>query len=809
MKKLIFTAIFLIGTFGAVAQNTLNGIVQDSKTGENMLYANVALLRQSDSVFMRGGTTGTDGRFLIRDVADGTYMLRITSVGYASYTQTLEVKGDADLGTFKLMPGQTLSDVKVKAKKPLYAMDGEKNMYNVSEDVSLSSGTLSDALQNAPGVQVDAQGNITLRGSQSVEIWINDQPSHLDGEALKQYIKTLPAGTVERIEVISNPSARYGGGGAVINIVTNQKMVKNEFLSIGGSGAVTDDGNPMLRPFVSYVYANEKFSISAFGNYSYFKYPDLDNRYTEVMRNGDMLSDSISSEMTEKQTGHNLYFGFNGSYQFDKNNSLSVWFGIYPIFSSDANSGHVNWLHNPGEQDRGYSESSDFDQKYTGGYGGFWFEHKINPLGHKFSLSGSSNFTVNNTSCTNERDYNSESLDDFRYSKTKKDGDRYFSLSFDYALPFGDRDSNGTFRNELQTGISEGLSFNSGFQDYEIDGTRDATRCFDIYNTPSNTQIYATLQRRMGGFVAKLGLRGACEVLKSSYENDHSYDFTKTYLSLVPSLHLSYTTKDMHNFSLSYTRRTTNPSCTNLSRFAEYAQESYSTGNPDLKQCFTHNLELKWDKYFLKFGSVGLEAYYRGNANEIGTLTDVAYCDYFGRIVSFTQSVNMGNSHTAGLDANVMFRPTPFFNVRFGASLYDNYFNVQLRPEEWVSNEMLSYRFNINVWAKLWNMLDVFADFRYHSKQQEMFNVSQPEFTANIGASVDLFGKKMSAFVFIQDLFNSTNRDWNNSHAYYQMSTSSEFTNRWYFIGLTFRFGKLELESMTQQGNSMSSMGIK
>ena len=86
-------------------------------------------------------------------------------------------------------------------------MDGEKNMYNTKEDASIQTGTASDALQNAPGVEVDAEGNITLRGVSSVEIWVNDRPSHMNEEALKQYIKQLPANAIERIEVIANPSA--------------------------------------------------------------------------------------------------------------------------------------------------------------------------------------------------------------------------------------------------------------------------------------------------------------------------------------------------------------------------------------------------------------------------------------------------------------------------------------------------------------------------------------------------------------------------------------------------------------------------
>ena len=155
----------------------------------------------------------------------------VAGVGYAQTNDTIAIDSLYIPESVRM-----LEEMEVTAERPLYSVDGEKQLYNVSDDPSVQTGTASDALQNAPGVEVDAEGNITLRGSQSVEVWLNDRPSHLSGEALRQYIKTLPAGAIERIEVISNPSARYGGGGPVVNIVTRTKVKRNEFLTFGTSG---------------------------------------------------------------------------------------------------------------------------------------------------------------------------------------------------------------------------------------------------------------------------------------------------------------------------------------------------------------------------------------------------------------------------------------------------------------------------------------------------------------------------------------------------------------------------------------------
>ena len=143
------------------------------------------------------------------------------------------VKGDQNLGTLKLTPGTTrLDEVVIAEKRPMFLVEGEKTMYNVAEDPSIQTGTLSDALQNAPGVEVDVEGNITLRGTSSVEIWINDKPSKLTEENLKTYLQTLPANALERIEAITNPSAKYATDAeAVINIVTSAHVKSNQFVS--------------------------------------------------------------------------------------------------------------------------------------------------------------------------------------------------------------------------------------------------------------------------------------------------------------------------------------------------------------------------------------------------------------------------------------------------------------------------------------------------------------------------------------------------------------------------------------------------
>ncbi|MBO4599403.1 MAG: TonB-dependent receptor, partial [Bacteroidales bacterium] len=214
------------------------GTLQDSTNKEPIPYVNVAILDATDSTMVKGGITDLNGYFEIQNVPQGDMLLRVSAIGYANIYLPFTVSNNTALGTIKLVPGATtLKEVKVTASRPLYAMDGEKMIYNVADDPTIQTGTTSDALQNAPGVEVDIEGNITLRGVSSVEIWVNDKPSKLTEENLKTYLETLPANALDRIETITNPSAKYATSAeAVINIITSAYIKSNHFISFGVNG---------------------------------------------------------------------------------------------------------------------------------------------------------------------------------------------------------------------------------------------------------------------------------------------------------------------------------------------------------------------------------------------------------------------------------------------------------------------------------------------------------------------------------------------------------------------------------------------
>ena len=776
---------------------TVKGTVRDVKTGEALPLVNVGLMRTTDTVFMRGAASDFDGKFEIKDVKPGDYLLQASCVGYERYDQHMKIDKDVKNLEIKLKGGTLLETVEVTAERPLYMMDGEKNMYNTKEDVSIQTGTASDALQNAPGVEVDAEGNITLRGVSSVEIWINDRPSHMNEEALKQYIKTMPANAIERIEVITNPSARYSTSGGVINIVTNQKITRNELLCLGVRATTT----PALSPWVSYVWANEKIDFNVYLN--------------GMIGNHDMASDGTSTlfdangDTSRFQRWNNKnkmpyqggYLGLNTNWQIDDKTTLSAWMGAYPYW--DQNSFYNNYEYieyNPVRTDMGYVDTTLNNGFSHGAYGGAWLEHRYDTTGRKVSVTLNGNYFSNGGYSDNWRDYNSASLTNFRHHMEGRMFNGSGELGVNYTLPL-----KHDYTIEAGAEIGYDYSSNSEMRDSLMPSGDWSNMQYRSYLSKGSTfepEVYLTAQKRWGGFTTKLGLRYYNNFKSGWIEHPALGDrmsIDTLFSGLIPSIHLSYQTKTFESYSLSYTRRFMHEG--DLSRYMLFRIYddygfSFATGNPNLLMCYTHNLEAAFNKYVMGFGNIGINAYFRANTDEIGTMTAAIYDPVIGPyLVNYTYPDNIGSSHTEGIEANITYRPTGFFNVRFNASLFNYGYNYND-----FSDSKLSYSFRLNLWAKVWNKLELFANGSYSSPRLGLYSLTNANKRFDFGVSSDFFNRQLSVNLTVNDIFGWSEWGSNTTAPQYQTTGSQRFNSRFVSLGLTWRIGKMELEGKARQG---------
>lgn len=804
--RFFLLSLFLLTFCGLSAQTTVKGVLVDSLNKDKLFYVSVGIVTPDTLMRVVGAAfTEADGSFTITDVPAGSYLLKASLVGYDMLTRPVTVpqgKATMDLGSLGMKKmSNALEGVSVTATKPVYMMDGEKTLYNVSEDPSVQTGTASDALQNAPGVEVDIEGNITLRGVSSVEIWINDKPSHLNEEGLKTFIQQLPANTLERIEVITNPSARYSakGTGGIINIITTSKIKKNSFVSFGVNGS----SQPDVRPWVSYVWTNNKLSLNFYINtgYSFQKTSTI----AKATRFNEQMDTSSVGWGFNWRRNHSVRSGlyFNGDYEFDTLNSISFWAGGYPSWNKSGTQTYnlrAEYLYNPDV----YSYDTDEGSRSWGGggYAGMYYEHIFaGKEGHKISADISGNTYLSNSKSHFIREYEKQTY----LNRNKKSGtdNRSYGIygSVDYTYPYH---KNG----ELSVGVVGDYDYSPYIsrEDTLLEGTlryyqTDSLRLKEIESYNYGFSAYATLQHKFGNFTLKGGLRSEYDYFDYRILNSPDDNVKKAYWRLYPSLHLSYRTQSMHNFKLSYTQRVRNPSASQLTTFINYAEDSYSTGNPDLKQTFTHSVEAGWTKFFQKFGSVGITAYFKHSNDEISSLSDVAYSEVFGRIVSFSQPLNAGKSLNTGAELNVTYRLKAFMNIRFYGNVYyhKSEFNFRNGAEP-TKVDNLGYSFRLNFWAKLWKVLEVHASAYYSSKSVSLFSVTKPRYGINCGLRADFLNRKISVHLNVNDIFNWNANKSESTNPYYQYISTSKSISRTISAGITFRFGKMELESKAGQG---------
>ena len=802
-RVFLFFALCMCFVMPVFAQSKISGTIVEEANGKTIPFVNVGLFRQADSVFVSGAASDDKGRFELL-APNGDYRLQVSAIGFQTFEQLLTVKGNQDLGKLKLSEGATkLNEVVIAEKRPLFSVEGEKTMYNVAEDNSIQTGTLSDALQNAPGVEVDVEGNITLRGTSSVEVWINDKPSHMTAENLKTYIQTLPANSLDRVEVITNPSARYGSkADGIINIVTNAKIQKNEFFSFG----VNASTQPYIGPWMSYVWSNEKLTVNAYINGGFSNWKGYNKVEQSLFTDEGILANHERDSSNYSSKNYNAGGYFSIDYEIDTANSLNLWFSCWPSWGGGTNytaTQREEFLPNP--LNTAYIESSDAYNRSFFADGGLYYMHKFDNKGHNLSVS------VNGMGWGggNGGDVKRQFTAPIEYTHLFRQENSSSSMGTEaeivYNRPYSE---NG----EISVGYTVGYDPEKQYLKTDSlvgeDWVNDVYRSYKAKFTNLNNEAFITVQHKFGGLTVKPGIRFVSELVTGEYPytfpgDTTNYDFSKHFFSVRPSLHLSYRTKSMHNFKLSYTRRIAAPEAEQLSKFPLYHMDSYSTGNPDLERVYTNSFEAGWTKYWNSFGSVGLSAYYRGKSNEVNTIQLSEYHWLYDRVVQYSYPVNVGKSHTTGLEYNMMYRPSGFFNLRFYANLYDSYIYTEYNGQPYEFDKW-SYSFRLNMWAKLWNKLEVTASGYYSSPTQTLFSERKGWYGINAGLRADFFDRKMSVYVNANDIFNWNSWGQSNNSPYVQSTSNYKFNSRSVAVGVTFRFGRMELEQRARQGEGES-----
>ena len=788
---------------------TVVGLLRDAKTGEYLPYVNLAVLDSIDSTFVKGGISDINGRFELTEVPQGAFLLRVSAIGYENFVKPFHVSNNTDLGTLSLKSGMiSLGEVTVSAERPIYAMDGEKLVYNVAEDPSIQTGTTEDALQNAPGVEVDVEGNITLRGVSSVEIWINDKPSKLTEENLKTYLQTLPANAIARIETITNPSAKYATEAeAVINIVTSAHIKSNQFVSFGVNGS----NQPFVSPWISYMWKKEKLSINLFASGRYSDRVNTTDRWA-LRREVDSLTGDYDTVYYETSSQEELNrrisanFFANVDYEIDSTSDISFDAGgFYNNSKNYSSRREEEWTYVPVDSLAAYNIGDTTRGQSGFGHFGIDYTKKFDEKGHNLRIGLNSRISKNSSKQWYNRFYDVyKDLDENRYLLTDQfnygvnlDARYNRPYSEDGELSYGLRADYQRHDNQYQRYYS-----NDGGATYD---SIDVLRAYNFKGSETGVNADVNWTHRWGGFTLSTGVGAGGD--RVYYDYDSKMPFADRdvlfFWNVRPSIHMTYRTEDMHNFKLNYTLRMSHPGEEQISTFRRYGEQSYSTGNPNgLKNGYTHSMEAGWQKFFDSFGNVGLEAYGSLSTNMIDNLTYKTDQDeYLMGWVEYSIPYNLASSWRYGTSLNMTYRPSGFFNVR----LFANVYNYGYQWDD-VTNSKWSYSVRVNAWAKLFNQLQLTAAAGYTSPTIGLMSERKARYYLNIGARSDFFKRRLSVFINVQDIFNWGAKigsgSSNTNPLYLSDSTRKMLNSRYISAGITLRFGKMELEQRAKEGDT-------
>lgn len=785
LRSCFIIPLFLLFSFQPCAQTSVTGIVIDKLSQKPVEFATLELLHLPDSTMSKMTATDKKGKFSIENVPSGSYVMKCSFIGYDNiYSSSFSIV--AGITTYAIDPlelinySKSLQGVKVVGRRSQLNASIDRKIYTTDQDIMSRSGTAADILKNVPTVEVDVEGNVSLRGSGDVLILINGKPNPLMGRTRAEVLLQLPANSIERIEVITNPSARYrpDGVSGIINIVL-KKNIKNGF---NGTATVNTGNKDRYNGNLSLNYRPGKFNL--FGSYSLRQ--DTRKRYNSIDRtNIDITNNSITSffnqvtNSTAHPHGHIATGGID--YNLSEKNTIGAS-ATYFYRKQTRNDRSQNLTYNNQR-----TLVQDFNRlRYDPEYekqknGSIYFQHGFGKEDHElrieFNTSNEDEVEDNHYTTTYQLPSNPKQLE----NTLIKQGTRQNQLTVDYTNPLSEDAKlelgyDGLFnKNDLNF---YGEYYNNVANSFIKDPVK--TNRF-IYDENVHA-VYATYQKGFEKFGYEIGLRseavftsGHLVTLDSFVNND--------YFKIYPTIHLSYKIKEQSELQLNYSKRINRPEGDELNPFPEYQDpRNLRSGNPKLLPEIIHSVEFgyKWQNKIFSFVP---SVYYRYKA---AGFTSVVVPLNDSTLLTTTQ--NLSNDQSAGLELILSAKGGAFFSGSVSANLFYNQIdasNLGYIKNKSTYSSTVSLNSNFNLTKS--SMLQV--TFNYRSARVTPQGNIHANMIANAGMRQDMVKGKLSLTLTASDLFNSNKQ---RSELYIPNLNQSVLNRRdglIVYLGLSYRFG--------------------
>ncbi len=766
----------------------ISGLVKDGASGDPIQTATVAVWSARDSSLVTGAVTDPEGGFNIQGLAPGRYYVEVSFIGYETKrVDEVEVARGrpATLGSILLRPDTAvLGEVQVTGERDYMEFRIDRTVYNVEDQPITSGGSATDVLRNIPSLEVDIDGNVSLRGSQNVAVLINGRPSNMSGEMLSSFLESLPSNTVARVEVIPNPSARYepDGMSGILNIVLKQDADLGLSGTISANGSTREDfgGSLMLG------YGKGPWNVRATYGLRYNTRSSGGNRLNEYRYLDPM--DVLRTEDEDERRSLSNMLNINTDYRLSRNSTVTLsTMGSIRSGNSEGLRRYFD-LNAANELDVRYNRSTVENSDDVNFDVNLAFQRILDPGRNEFTAE----IEVERETDNDFEDYRQEVIealmqptpDLFALENNLEDeAGTEISAEANYIRPLGREGKlEAGFRSTLD--LLDSRYYAENFDEALNKWVPDD----DVNNTfEFNEQVHAVygiVGNQFGKWGTQVGVR--LEQALTTFDLLTTNEtFDNNYFSIFPSAFLTYQFNEMHRLRGSYSKRVNRPNTWQLNPFTDNDDPLFRRfGNPELKPEYTHSFEIGYS-LITPSTTFTLSPYYRKTVDEIEWVQRV---DTQTGITEMTFA-NLTTSESYGTEAIASLRLGQWMSGFVSLSLYRLVADGS-NIEGDLSNDALSW----NVRGNLSFTINPTLDIQLFTMYRPAMKIAQGERGAwtmtNIAVRQRFMDRKASLSLRVEDPFNLAGFDmWRETDTYY-LEMDRSWQARQISLAFQYNFGR-------------------
>lgn len=815
MKKffsLLAAAVISMSSF-AQTGGKISGSIKDGGNQKIIDAASVSLLKAKDSSLVKVAVTDKDGNFSFENIKDGSYLVLATSVGHTkTYSSKITIAPDALIATtgiLQLVPAQKeMKEVSVSAKKPLIERKLDRTIVNVDASITNTGGTAMEVLEKSPGVSVDKDGNISLKGKSGVIVYLDGRPSYLSGADLANMLRNMTASQLEQIEIMTNPPAKYdaAGNAGVINIKTK----KNKLFGYNGNitTGYTQGRYARFNESVSFNYRNKK--VNFFSNLNYNRNHRGEELY--ILRNfRDANTKAIKSIFDQETHMENQRHYYNAKigmdYNVSKNTTLGVLLNGY-YNPSLWQSNTKTYIYDPNYNLTDITTAStENKEKWKNFSSNVNFRTKLDSAGQE--LSGDLDFIqYKATSVQPLTSSYFDNMGNLRQAPDVLNGTlptniKIYSGKIDYTLPLK-KDA------KFEAGIK--TSFVTNDNDARYDSLKTGYSVLDsarsnhfIYDENINA-AYVNYSRPLGKkWSAQLGLRVEntnAKGVSKGYTYNNAQDkfvytetkFNKSYTQLFPTVYLQYTANEKNQFVINYGRRIKRPDYEDMNPFVHFLDRyTFEQGNPNISPQFSHNIELSHT--YKGFLTTTLN--YTATNNIIQQVLEQN--DLTNE--TFIKKANIASAKQFGLEVTANKSITKWWTGNIYANLYNNHFTGLVNNEK-ISIGVTTFMAQLQQQFKFKKGWAAELSGFYRTKGLEGVIYIKPMAQVNAGVSKQILKEKGSIRLNVRDIFAGGVFKGYSKYGTVDANFKNVNDSRAVSLTFTYRFNKGKLKASSGKRNS-------